>query len=178
MTTSAESNHFEQLRDRARHELAVALDHIPFRRAHVLILVLVAFGALFDAIEQYNVGLAAPLIATQWSLSNAQVGLLTTLTFGGMAIGSLVAGITGDRYGRRVTYMYNLALYTLGALLAAFAPGLGWLLVARFIVGIGLGGELNTGLTLVAELMPTKFRGAAVATVNVAAGGLGIFASS
>ncbi|MDT7747308.1 MFS transporter [Pseudonocardia sp. Cha107L01] len=178
MTTSAESNHFEQLRDRARHELAAALDHIPFRRAHVLILVLVASGALFDAIEQYNVGLAAPLIATQWSLSNAQVGLLTTLTFGGMAIGSLVAGITGDRYGRRVTYMYNLALYTLGALLAAFAPGLGWLLVARFIVGIGLGGELNTGLTLVAELMPTKFRGAAVATVNVAAGGLGIFASS
>src|SRR6201991_3388633 len=178
MTTSAESNHFEQLRDRARHELAAAPDHIPFRRAHVLILVLVAFGALFDAIEQYNVGLAAPLIATQWSLSNAQVGLLTTLTFGGMAIGSLLAGITGDRYGRRVTYMYNLALYTLGALLAAFAPGLGWLLVARFIVGIGLGGELNTGLTLVAELMPTKFRGAAVATVNIAAGGLGIFVSS
>jgi putative MFS transporter len=144
----------------------------------VLILVLVACGALFDAIEQYNVGLAAPLIAAQWELSNAQVGLLTTLTFAGMAIGSLIAGVTGDRYGRRITYMYNLALYTLGALLAAFAPDVGWLLVARFIVGIGLGGELNTGLTLVAELMPTKYRGAAVATVNIAAGGLGIFASS
>jgi putative MFS transporter len=74
--------------------------------------------------------------------------------------------------------MYNLALYTLGALLAAFSPDVGWLLAARFIVGIGLGGELNTGLTLVAELMPTRFRGAAVATVNVAAGGLGIFVSS
>jgi putative MFS transporter len=144
----------------------------------VLILVLVAFGALFDAIEQYNVGLAAPLIAAQWELSNAEVGLLTTLTFAGMAIGSLIAGVTGDRYGRRITYMYNLALYTVGALLAASAPDLGWLLVARFVVGIGLGGELNTGLTLVAELMPTKYRGAAVATVNIAAGGLGIFASS
>jgi putative MFS transporter len=159
-------------------ELADALDRIPFRRAHVWILVLVAFGALFDAIEQYNVGLAAPLIADQWDLSGTQVGLLTTLTFAGMAVGSLVAGVTGDRYGRRVTYMYNLALYTLGALLAAFAPDVTVLLIARFIVGIGLGGELNTGLTLVAELMPTRFRGAAVATVNVAAGGLGIFASS
>jgi putative MFS transporter len=178
MTTPASPHDFEQRTDRARHELASALDRIPFRRVHVLILILVAFGALFDAIEQYNVGLAAPLIAAQWSLSNAEVGLLTTLTFGGMAIGSLVAGVSGDRYGRRITYMYNLALYSLGALLAAFSPDLGWLLVARFIVGVGLGGELNTGLTLVAELMPTRFRGAAVATVNIAAGGLGIFASS
>jgi MFS family permease len=181
MTTSASSashDDTEQLRDQASRALGAALDRIPFRQAHVLILVLVALGALFDAIEQYNVGLAAPLIAAQWSLSNAQVGLLTTLTFAGMAVGSLIAGVTGDRYGRRITYMYNLVLYTAGALLAAFSPDVGWLLVARFVVGVGLGGELNTGLTLVAELMPTRYRGAAVATVNVAAGGLGIFASS
>ncbi len=168
----------EAQRSRALDELAQALDRIPFQRAHVWILVLVAFGALFDAIEQYNVGLAAPLIADQFSLSGAQVGLLTTLTFGGMALGSLIAGVAGDRYGRKFTYMYNLGLYTLGALVAAFAPNFEVLLLARLIVGIGLGGELNTGLTLVSELMPTKFRGAAVATVNVAAGGLGIFASS
>lgn len=168
----------EQVRVQAQRQLADGLDRIPFRSAHVWILILVASGALFDAIEQYNVGLAAPLISKQWSLSNTQVGLLTTLTFAGMALGSLIAGVTGDKYGRRITYMYNLALYTLGALLAAFAPNIGVLLIARLIVGIGLGGELNTGLTLVAELMPTKVRGAAVATVNVAAGGLGIFASS
>ena len=168
----------ERLRIQALDELARALDRIPFRRAHIWILVLVAFGALFDAIEQYNVGLAAPLIAEQFSLSGAEVGLLTTVTFGGMALGSLIAGVAGDKYGRKFTYMYNLALYTLGALLAAFAPNYEVLLLARLVVGIGLGGELNTGLTLVSELMPTKFRGAAVATVNVAAGGLGIFASS
>lgn len=178
MAATSPSSAEERLRARAMRELADALDRIPFRRAHVWILILVALGALFDAIEQYNVGLAAPLIAKQWNLSGAQVGLLTTLTFAGMALGSLIAGVTGDRYGRRVTYMYNLALYTLGALLAAFSPDVTVLLIARFVVGVGLGGELNTGLTLVSELMPTKFRGAAVATVNVAAGGLGIFASS
>jgi MFS family permease len=178
LTDSAWFNQFERVRDRARYELATALDRIPFQRAHVLILVLVGFGTLVNAIEEYNVGFAGPLIAGQWSLSNVEVGLLTTLTFAGMAVGSLIAGITGDRYGRRVTYVYNLALYTVGALFAALSPGFGWLLVARFIVGIGLGGELNTGLTLVAELMPTKARGAAVATVNVAGGGLGIFVSS
>lgn len=159
-------------------QLAHAIDRIPFRSVHIWILVLVASGALFDAIEQYNVGLASPLIAAQFSLSGAEAGLLTTLTFGGMAVGSLLAGIAGDRYGRKFTYMYNLALYTVGALIAAFAPDYGVLLAGRLIVGIGLGGELNTGLTLVSEIMPTKLRGAAVATVNIAAGGLGIFVSS
>jgi MFS family permease len=154
------------------------MDRIGFQRVHIFILVLVAFGTLINAIEEYNVGLAGPLIAQQWALSDAQVDFLTTLTFGGMAIGSLAAGAVGDRYGRRVPYICNLALYTAGALLAAFSPGFGWLLAARFVVGIGLGGELNTGLTLVAELMPTRYRGAALATVNVAGGGLGIFASS
>jgi MFS family permease len=168
----------ERSTERTLRELAAVLDRIRFRRVHVLILVLVAFGTLINAIEEYNVGLAGPLIAREWSLSNAQVGLLTTLTFMGMAIGSLAAGVVGDRHGRRITFMYNLALYTAGALLAAFSPGFGWLLGARFFVGIGLGGELNTGLTLVAELMPTRYRGAALATVNVAGGGLGIFVAS
>ncbi|MGN6125556.1 MAG: MFS transporter [Humibacter sp.] len=168
----------DQLRRQAEKEMVSALDAIPFRSAHVWILVLVACGALFDAIEQYNVGLAAPSIAQLWKLNGAEVGLLTTLTFAGMAVGSFVAGITGDKFGRRTTYMYNLLIFTLGALLAAFAPNIGVLLVARFIVGLGLGGELNTGITLVAETMPTKARGAAVATVNIAAGGLGIFVAS
>jgi len=92
------------VRTHAYRELGNALDRIPFRRAHVWILVLVASGALFDAIEQYNVGLASPLIANQFDLSKASVGLLTTLTFAGMALGSLIAGVTGDKYGRRITY--------------------------------------------------------------------------
>jgi MFS family permease len=166
------------LNECAVRQLTSVMDGMPFRRTHALVLGLVAFGTLVNAIEEYNVGLAAPLIATDWSLSHTRVGLLTTLTFAGMAIGAMSAGVVGDHYGRRVPYIYNLGLYTVGALLAAFAPGFGWLLLARFVVGIGLGGELNTGLTLVAELTPTKYRGAAVATVNVAGGGLGIFASS
>jgi MFS family permease len=163
---------------RVHHRLAEAMDRIPFRGVHVWILVLVACGTLFDAIEQYNVGFAAPILSKQWGLSGGQIGLLTTFTFGGMAIGSLIAGVAGDTLGRKITYMYNLALYTVGALVAAFAPNFGILLFGRLLVGLGLGGELNTGLTLVSELMPTRARGAAVATVNIAAGGLGIFASS
>lgn len=167
----------QSMQDRHRR-LAKVLDEIPFNGAHVWLIFLVALGAIFDAVEQYNVGYAAPILTKLWGITSDQVGLLGTFTFGGMALGSLIAGILGDKVGRRTTYMYNLALYTLGALIGAFAPNIETLLIGRLIVGIGLGGELNTGLTIVSEFVPTKQRGSSTAIVNVAAGGLGIFLSS
>jgi MFS family permease len=174
---TAEQNPPRVISDRY-DSLAAVLDKIGLTRTHKLIILLVAFGALFDAIEQFNIGYAGPVLQKLWGLSGAEVGLLSTATFGGLTIGCLIAGVAGDLYGRKVTYMYNLALYTSGALVCAFAPNLTVLLIGRFLVGIGLGGELNTGVTLVSELVPTKNRGSSVAVVNIAAGGFGIFASA
>lgn len=159
-------------------QLSNILDSVSFNRAHTLLIFLVALGAIFDAVEQYNAGYAAPALTKLWGITPSQVGLLTTFTFGGMALGSLIAGITGDKIGRKITYMYNLALYTFGALICAFAPNIEVLYFGRLVVGIGLGGELNTGLTIVSEFVSTKVRGSAVAVVNIAAGGLGIFLSA
>jgi hypothetical protein len=91
--------------------LAEVLDSLPMNRAQWTIIFLVALGALFDAVEQYNSGYAAPSLIKVWGISATQVGLLTTVTFGAMALGSLIAGILGDLVGRKVTYMYNLALH-------------------------------------------------------------------
>lgn len=165
------------IRERYRR-LGHIIDEIPFNRAHVLLIFMVALGTLFDAVEQYNAGYVAPVLTNLWGISSSQVGLLTTFTFGGMAVGSLIAGVLGDRIGRKITYMYNLALYTLGALIGAFAPNIEVLYLGRLIVGIGLGGELNAGLTIVSEFVSTKYRGSSVAVVNIAAGGLGIFLSA
>lgn len=159
-------------------QLANALDRIGLGRAHKVIILLIAIGTIFDAIEQFNIGYAAPAIKNLWHLSGTQVGLLSTATFGGLAAGCLLAGAAGDLFGRKVTYLYNLGLYTLGALVCAFAPNYWVLILGRALVGIGLGGELNTGVTIVSELVPTKIRGACTAIVQVAGGGLGIFLSS
>ncbi|MCY0905780.1 MFS transporter [Arthrobacter sp. H14-L1] len=163
---------------RQHSQLASALDTIGLGRAQKIIILLVAIGTIFDAIEQFNIGYAAPAIKRVWALQDFQVGLLSTATFGGVAVGCLLAGVAGDVLGRKVTYLYNLALYTLGALVCAFAPDYTVLIIGRIIVGVGLGGELNTGITIVSEMVPTKLRGACTAIVQVAGGGLGIFLSS
>jgi MFS family permease len=66
-------------------------------------------------------------------------------------------------------------LFTLGAILCAVAPSFALLCIGRAIVGFGLGGEISTAVTLLAEISSAKFRGTAVGLVNVGAGGLGNF---
>lgn len=159
-------------------QLSSAIDRVPFKRTHVIIIFMIGVGALFDAIEQYNVGYAAPFLVKHWGLSTTEVALLTTFTFAGLAVGSVIAGVTGDLYGRRVTYMYNLLLFSVGGFISALAPDYTFLLIARLLVGIGLGGEIATALTIMSEMMPTRIRGAALGLINVAGGGFGIFVAS
>ncbi|MFD0856553.1 MFS transporter, partial [Actinomadura adrarensis] len=164
--------------DPVEARLSKAIDQIPLRRNHALILLLIGVGTLFNAIEGYNVGYAAPFLVEQWGLSTTQVTMLTTFTFGGLALGAVIAGVTGDRWGRRVTYMFSLLLFSIGGFVSAFSPNYEFLLVARVVAGIGLGGEIAVALTIVSEIMPTRVRGAALGFVNIAGGGAGIFAAS
>jgi MFS family permease len=159
-------------------QLNRAVDSIPMRPAHYKILALVAIGGLFNAIEQYNVSYAAPALAAHFHLSNAEIGLLSTATFLAMALGSLITGGLSDRFGRKPVFMANIALFTVGALLAAFAPDYAVLFIARLLVGLGLGGEVSLGFTVISEIVPTSRRGVMGATLNLVTGGIGVFAAS
>jgi len=78
-----------------------------------------------------DLGLAADSAAT--------AGLVTAF-FLGMAVGPIPLGLLADRYGRRSTFLATCALFITGALLAAAAPTLGLMLIARFVWGLGAAG--------------------------------------
>ncbi|MFT4297155.1 MAG: MFS transporter [Micropruina sp.] len=142
-------------------------------RAHLGVAAMVLLGAFFDSIEQNAVGVAGPALRESWGLGSAQVGLLNTVTFTAIALGRLAAGFTSDRFGRRRLLSLNLLVFSVGSLLCAVAPNYEMLLVARFIVGIGIGGEIATAITMMSEFFAAKHRGVASGLVNVAAAGIG-----
>lgn len=152
-----------------------ALNDIGVTNAHKQIIVLILIGCLFDSFEQNTIGLIAPILREQWGLSGADIGLLNTVTFASAAVGRLLSGILGDKFGRRIMLSINLLLFTIGSAACALAPDFGWLLVARAIVGFGVGGEISTAVTMLAEFCSPKFRGTAAGLVNVGAGGFGNF---
>ena len=156
-------------------ELELALNKIGTTRAHKTIIALILIGCFFDAIEQNTIGIAAPMLRAQWALTNTDIGLLNTITFGTAAAGRLVSGWVADRYGRRVMLTIDLLLFTLGSAFCAVAPSFAMLCIGRAIVGFGLGGEVSVAVTMMAEFCSAKFRGTAVGLVNVGTGGLGNF---
>ena len=154
-------------------QLENALNGIGVTRSHKTIIFLVVCGVLFDVFEQNAVGLVGPLLREQWGLSATDIGFLNTITFIAAATGRLLSGYCADRFGRRFMLNVNLALFTLGAIGCALAPSYTMLAVARFVVGLGLGGEITTAVTMLAEFCSARFRGTAVGMINVGGGGLG-----
>ena len=69
----------------------------------------------------------------------------------------------------------NLSVFTLGSIVCALRPIFAVLCMFRAVVGFGVGGEISTAVTMLAEFCSPNFRGTAVGLVNVGAGGFGNF---
>jgi putative MFS transporter len=135
------------------------LDRLPISSFHYRIFWLVGAGMFFDGYDLYVAGgVLASAIQTKFSTIPQNLQFLS-LTFVGMTLGALITGFVGDKYGRRFTYQINLLIFGLASLAAAFAPTMGWLIVFRFIQGLGLGAEIVVGYSTLTEFVPPKTRG-------------------
>jgi len=153
------------------------LDRLPILPFHKRILLLVGAGLFFDAFDIYlaNSVLGA-LVQDGWSTVDKNAAFLSATAFG-MLLGSVMAGILGDRYGRKFTYQFNLLIFGLSSIACAFMPTMEWLIVARFVTGIGLGAELVIGYGLLSEFVPPSHRGRWAALLSCIAQ-FGLFAAT
>ena len=135
------------------------LDRLPVSPFHWRLLRLIAYGMFLDAFEIYLAGgVLGALVKEGWSdlASNAN---FISATFVGMVIGTWLAGVLGDRYGRRFSYQLNLLIFGIASLAGAAAPSMGWLIAARVFMGIGLGAEIVVGYATLTEFVPPTTRG-------------------
>lgn len=123
------------------------------------ILVVSGLGLLFDSMDVGLLAFVLVALAKQWHLNPDIMGLLGSISFIGMAVGSAAAGLLADRFGRRSVFMWTLLIYSIATGLTAFATGVGIFIVLRFLVGFGLGGELPVATTYVLESSPEAERG-------------------
>jgi MFS family permease len=99
-------------------------------------------------------------------MSKATSGLLYTLTLLASGIGGIFFGFLADRIGRKRALMLSILTYSLCSFASGLSTSVLMLAVFRFILGLGMGGEWNTGATLVAETWPDELRAKALAVVQ------------
>ena len=116
------------------------------------------------ALPSIRAHLHAGLEGLQWTV-NAY-----TLTF---AVLLLTGATLGERYGRRRLFTIGLGLFTAGSAAAALAPGIGWLIGARAVQGVGAAVLIPLTLTLLSAAVPPQRRGVALGIWG-AIGGLAV----
>nr|WP_225954903.1 MFS transporter [Kibdelosporangium phytohabitans] len=113
----------------------------------------------FDGFDQLLIAYALPALRAQYHLDTAATTFTITVGSVGMLIGALLSGRLADRFGRVPVVMCCLLLYSLSSLFAALAPSVEWLQAARFMQGIGIGGEVLVAATYISEIIGPKTRG-------------------
>ena len=129
-------------------------------------LIAAALGWMLDAFDAMLYALVLAYVMREFGMSKGMSGLLNTLTLLASGIGGVLFGFIADRIGRKRALMLSILTYSVCSFASGLSTSVLMLAVFRFVLGLGMGGEWNTGATLVAETWPTELRAKAISIVQ------------
>jgi putative MFS transporter len=153
--------------------ITARLDRLPASREIWKLVILLSLGGGFELYDLLMTGYVAPGLVRSGIFSPGHTGLFglpdqaafASVTFAGLFVGTIGFGYVADTFGRRNVFTWALLWYSLMTVIMACQSSVLWIDIWRFIAGIGIGVELVTIDTYIAELVPKEMRGRAF-TVN------------
>jgi sugar porter (SP) family MFS transporter len=121
--------------------------------------IVAALGGLLFGFDTAVISGTTSGLTAQYHLSHLALGITVAIALLGTIFGAALAGVPGERYGRRESLRWLAIVYLISALGCAFAWSWYTLLSARFIAGLGIGGSSVLGPMYIAEIAPAKWRG-------------------
>ncbi len=141
------------------------LNEAPTGRFHRRAVVVSGMGFFTDAYDLFVISTVTSLVKVQWGLTTTEGSWVTGSAVLGAFVGAFVFGRLADIFGRKTTYVTVAAIMIVGALASAAAPSFLWLVVARFVLGLGIGGDYPVSAVLMSEYSNRKDRGRLVGLV-------------
>ncbi|MGE5112637.1 MAG: MFS transporter [Acidobacteriaceae bacterium] len=130
------------------------------------VLAAAVFGWMLDGMDVMLYAFALTSIQREFGFSSAVAGGVASVTLLSSAIGGIMFGYLADRFGRTKALGIAILTYSIFTAATATSHTLLELIVWRFLVGLGLGGEWASGAALVAEEWPAEHRGKAIGIVQ------------
>jgi MFS transporter, SP family, arabinose:H+ symporter len=121
--------------------------------------VVAALGGLLFGFDTAVIAGTTAGLTQAYNLSAGELGMTVAAALWGTVIGAMLAGIPGDRFGRRDSLRAMAVLYIVSSLGCALAWNWAALVFFRFIGGLGIGGSSVLGPMYIAEVSPAKWRG-------------------
>src|SRR5919202_3668407 len=144
------------------------MDRLPWTRFHWLVVIGLGVSWILDGLEIQIVSSVGTVLQDRQTLhlTTGDVGLMGSVYLLGEVVGALYFGRVTDRVGRRKIFMLTLALYLLASGIAGLSFSLWFLLIFRFLAGMGIGGEYAAINSAIDELIPSHYRGRVDIAVN------------
>ncbi|MFE8990832.1 sugar porter family MFS transporter [Streptomyces collinus] len=127
-----------------------------------IITVIATFGGLLFGYDTGVINGALPYMTEDLGLTPVTEGLVTSSLLLGAALGAVTGGRLSDARGRRRAILLLAVLFFVGALGCTLAPTTAVMIVARFVLGLAVGGASVTVPVYLAEVSPAERRGALV----------------
>jgi EmrB/QacA subfamily drug resistance transporter len=109
------------------------------------------------ALDQTIIATALPTIGRELGDLEHLPWIVTVYLLTSTAVTPLY-GKLSDTYGRRIVLLVGIAIFILGSIACALAPSMMALILARGLQGIGGGGLIAMGQTIIADLVPPRER--------------------
>lgn len=141
------------------------------RRARRNVVLTAAIAGLGGLLFGYDTGVIAGallFIKTDFELGSFAQGLVVAAVPIGAVVGAAVAGPAADNYGRRLMILLAAAVFIIGALVSAAAPGVEVLVIARVVIGVAIGLASAAAPVYISEMAPPESRGRLVSFFQLA----------
>ncbi|MEV7735734.1 sugar porter family MFS transporter [Streptomyces sp. NPDC088921] len=151
------------VRDDATRAPALTDDAPPAVSRRLRVITIIAtFGGLLFGYDTGVINGALPYMTDDLGLTAVTEGMVTSSLLLGAALGAVIGGRLSDARGRRRTILALAVLFFVGALGCTLAPTTAVMVVARFVLGLAVGGASVTVPVYLAEVSPAERRGALV----------------
>ena len=130
-----------------------------------LALLALAIGAFGIGTTEFSPMGLLPVIAQGVDVSIPTAGLLISAYAIGVMVGAPIMTLAFSRFGRRTALILLMAIFTIGNLMSAMAPGYFTLLAARLVTSLNHGAFFGLGAVVAASVVPKEKQASAVATM-------------
>lgn len=131
-----------------------------------LIIGLIFFVTLINYVDRLTISVLAPVITKDLGLTNVEFGTITIWFLVAYTLSQAVSGKIYDRIGVKFGFVFSVVVWSIGAVLHAFATGIGSLSAFRFVLGFGEAGNFPGAAKVSAEWFPQKERALAQGIFN------------
>jgi AAHS family 4-hydroxybenzoate transporter-like MFS transporter len=139
-------------------DIGHVLDEGRWGRRQKIFVFLTALTIVFDGVDNQLLGIAIPAMMRDWALPRAEFRAVLASGMIGMMIGGALAGLIGDRMGRRFALIGSVLIFGVLTAAAALVESLWALGALRFLAGLGLGGAMPNAAALASEFVPRRYR--------------------